>query len=142
MQCSIAQIFKANGTNDFCYNFCYKETKNPLKSRSNSCSKAEKQKFEAKTVIKYSSLETVCDLCLQRLSYKSTEKLNFFEKTKIENPILLLKTDIPKSHNRLRITTKSNELSFKNLRRPIGPVNNETTSRAHKKNKIIKKTKL
>ena len=46
-----------------------------MKSRSNNCNKAEKQIFESKSVIKHSSLETVCDLCLQRLSYKSTEKL-------------------------------------------------------------------
>ena len=47
-----------------------------MKSRRNGCNKAEKQMFEAKNVKKsiYSSLETGCDLCLQRLSYKSTEK--------------------------------------------------------------------
>ena len=45
-----------------------------MKSR-NSSNKAKKQIFEAKFVIilNCSSLETVCDLCVQRLSYKSTE---------------------------------------------------------------------
>ena len=55
-----------------------------IKSRSNSSNKAEKQMFEAKTVINYSSLKTSCDLCLQRLSYKSTEKV--LKKTKLKNP--------------------------------------------------------
>ena len=36
-----------------------------MKSR-NSSNKAEKQMFEAKFVTNYSSLETGCDLCLQR----------------------------------------------------------------------------
>ena len=55
-----------------------------MKSRSNSCNKAEKQKFEATTVINYSSLETGCALCLQRLSSKSIEKL--FLKDKAQKP--------------------------------------------------------
>ena len=37
-----------------------------MKSRSNNSNKTEKQMFEAKTVIIYNSLETGCDLCLQR----------------------------------------------------------------------------
>ena len=37
-----------------------------MNSRNNS-NQAEKQMFGAKTVINYSSLETGCDLCLQRL---------------------------------------------------------------------------
>ena len=60
--------------------------------RSNSSSKAGKQIIEVKA-----SLETGCALCLQKLSYKSTEKLikkdearkpklifvnNFFQKSK------------------------------------------------------------
>ena len=55
-----------------------------MKSRSNHSTKAEKQIFEAETVINYSSLKTSCDLCLQRLSYKSIEKL--FEKYKAQKP--------------------------------------------------------
>ena len=43
--------------------------------------------FETKTVINYSSLETLCDLCLQRLSYKSTEKL--FKKDKAQKPKII-----------------------------------------------------
>ena len=46
-----------------------------MKSHSNNSNKAEKQTFENKTVINYSSRETGCDLCLQRQSYKSPEKL-------------------------------------------------------------------
>ena len=46
-----------------------------MKPRSNSSNKAKKQVFEAKIAISYSSLETSCDLCLKRLSNKSTEKL-------------------------------------------------------------------
>ena len=76
-----------------------------MKSRSNNCNKAEKQMFEAKTVIKYSSLETGFDLCLQRLSYKSTEK-RLITRKKLKNLKLFVKTDILKSHNRLRITKK------------------------------------
>ena len=45
-----------------------------MKSRSNSSNKDEKKAFEAKIDIKNFSLETCCGLCLQRLSYKSTEK--------------------------------------------------------------------
>ena len=46
-----------------------------MKSRSNNSNKAENQMFEAKTVINYRSLETGCDLRLQKLSYKSIERL-------------------------------------------------------------------
>ena len=47
-----------------------------MNSRSNSCKKkAKKDTFEAKKIIYYSSLETGCDLCLQRMSYKSAKKL-------------------------------------------------------------------
>ena len=46
-----------------------------------------KKKFQGEIVLRvnYSSLETVCDLCLQRLSYKPTEKLikKTIPKTKI-----------------------------------------------------------
>ena len=76
-----------------------------MKPRSNSSNKAKKQVFEDKIAINYSSLETSCDLCLKRLSYKSTEKL-FKKKTKLKNPNLILKTDIFRGHNRLRITAK------------------------------------
>ena len=50
----------------------------------NDSNKAKQLMFEAKTVIDYRSLETGCDLCLQRLSYKSTEKL--FQKDKAQKP--------------------------------------------------------
>ena len=53
MQCSMAESFKANGTIGYCYNLT--RTQNVLKFK----------------II----METVCDLCLQRMSYKSTEKL-------------------------------------------------------------------
>ena len=67
--------------------------------------------FEAKIVINYSSLETGCDLCLQRLRYKSAEKL--FKKDEAQKKTnLFLRTDIFKNQNRLRIRTKSNGLSF------------------------------
>ena len=59
-----------------------------MKSRSNHSNKAEKPMFEAETVINYSSLKTGCDLCLQRLSYKSIEKL--FEKYKTQKPKIIL----------------------------------------------------
>ena len=59
-----------------------------MKSRSNSINNAEKQLFESETVIKYSLLEMVCDLCLQRLSYKSTEKL--FKKNKAQKPKIII----------------------------------------------------
>ena len=53
-----------------------------MKSCGYNSNKAEKQMFEAKTVKRCSSLETGCDLCLQRLSYKSIEKL--FKKYKAQ----------------------------------------------------------
>ena len=81
-----------------------------MKSPSNNSNKAEMQIFETKSVIIYSSLETGCDLCLRRLSNKSTEKL--IKKDEAQKPKLFLKTDIFKSHNRLRTTTKSNGLSL------------------------------
>ena len=110
-----------------------------MKSRSN---KAEKKMSEAKTVINYRSLETGCDLCLQRLSYKSSE--NYLKKTKLKDPKLFLKTDIFNSQNTLKITTKSNGSQLEateatetnklqHLRKPIGSVNNETKWRAQKK---------
>ena len=49
-------------------------------------------------------METGCDLC-----YKSAGKLI---KKDVKNRNLTLKTNIFKSHNRLRITTKSDGLSF------------------------------
>ena len=51
-----------------------------MRTRSNSSDKAEKQKFEAKTVIIYSSLETGSDLCLQGLSYKKQSTKKLFKK--------------------------------------------------------------
>ena len=55
---------------------------------------------------------TGCDLYLQRLSYKLTEKL--FEKmTKLKNPNLFLKANIFKNQNRRQISTNSNELIAK-----------------------------
>ena len=84
-------------------------------SCSKSSNKAGKQIIEIKTVINYSSLETGCKLCLQRLSYKSTQKV--YKKDK---------------------TQKQRCLKFQHLRKPI---NNETNSRAHK-NKFIKKPKF
>ena len=47
-------------------------------SRSNNSNKTKKQIFEAKVFksFSYCSLETGCDLCPQRLIYKSNEKLN------------------------------------------------------------------
>ena len=57
---------------------------------------------KAKTVmeINYSSLETGRELCLQRLSYKMTEKL--FKKDEAQKPIKFLKTNIFKSHYKLQ----------------------------------------
>ena len=61
-QCLVAQNFKPNGINNYCYNL--KRNQKPLelykyikiylfmKSRCNSSNKAEKKMFEAKTVIK------------------------------------------------------------------------------------------
>ena len=46
-----------------------------MKSRSNSNNKAEKQMFEYKAVEKNKLLLSGNRLCLQRLSYKSTEEL-------------------------------------------------------------------
>ena len=54
-----------------------------MKSRSNNSNKAKKQLSEANTVINYSSLEKGCDLCVQRLSYKSIE--NYIKKFKAQN---------------------------------------------------------
>ena len=50
-----------------------------MKSCSNSSNKAVKQTVETKTVIDFSTLETVCDLSIQRRRYKMTEK-RFFKK--------------------------------------------------------------
>ena len=75
-----------------------------MKFRSNNIEKAEKQMLEAKTILNYSSLETGCDLCLQRLSCKSIEKL--LKKYKAQNPKLFQKTNIFKRHHRLKITIK------------------------------------
>ena len=63
-----------------------------MKSRSNRSNRAGKQMFEAKTVKKYSSLETGCNLCLQRLSNKSTEEL--FKKDEAQKPKFIFENDI------------------------------------------------
>ena len=59
-----------------------------MKFRSSNSNKVEKQMFESKTVLNYSSLETVCYLYLQRLSYKSIEKL--LKKYKAQKPKIIL----------------------------------------------------
>ena len=59
-----------------------------MKSRSNNSNKAEQKKFEAETVMNHSSLEMGLDMCLQRLSYKSTEKL--FKKNNAQKPKIIL----------------------------------------------------
>ena len=46
-----------------------------MKSCINSSNKAENQMFETNIVTNCSPLETGCDMCLLRLSYKSAEKL-------------------------------------------------------------------
>ena len=131
IQCLIAQHFKAYGINDYCYNFKRNQKsfkihkfKNLMKCFMKSCSKsinkATKQMFEAKNVINYSSLETVCVLCLPRLSYKSTEKL--FKKDEEQKSKRILKRNIFKSQKRLRITTKN-----------VINVINETKPQARKK---------
>ena len=51
-----------------------------------------------------------CDLCLQRLSYKLTEK-NFKKMTMHKNPNMFLKTNKFKSHKRLKISTDSDALN-------------------------------
>ena len=59
-------------------------------------------------------MESDCDLCLQKLSYQPIEKI--FKKDEAQNTNLLLKTKIFKSHNRVKVTTKSDGLSFNNSR--------------------------
>ena len=76
-----------------------------MRFHSNSSNKDGKQIVEAKVFIIFSSLETGCDLCLQRLSNKSTEKL--LKKTKLKNPNLFWKSNYFIKYNRLKITTKS-----------------------------------
>ena len=76
-----------------------------MRPRSNSSNKAGKRIIEAKTVRNYSSPEMGCDLCLLRLSYKSTEKL--FKKAETKKPKFVFENNFFKSHNKLMITTKS-----------------------------------
>ena len=74
----------------------------------------------------------ISDYCYNlRLNYKLTEKV--FKKDEAQKLKIILKSKISKNYNRFRITTKSDGLSFKTSGSPIGPVNNETKSRAHKK---------
>ena len=105
-----------------------------MKSLCNNCDKAEKQLFEAKTVINYSSLGTGCDLCLQRVSYKSAK--NYLKMTKLKNPNLFLKTDNFKIHNILRITTNSNGSNISTKYQ-----HHMTLSNGPTKNKFINKPK-
>ena len=92
-----------------------KNLKHFMKCRRNSINKVEKQMFEAKIFIKkkYSPVKTGCDLCLQRLIKKPTKKL-FKNMTRLKNPNMFLKTNIFKSHNRLKISTKSDGLDCDN----------------------------
>ena len=111
-----------------------------MKSRSNNSNKTEKKMFDAKTVINNSSLETGCDLCLQRLSHKSTEKLNKkTQSSKTQN--YFWKQTFSKITTDLGLQQKQ-RIKFQHLRKPVGPVSHETKSRAHKKSIFIKKTKL
>ena len=92
-----------------------------MKSRSKSSNKAEKQMFEAETVTEIinSSLETGHVLCLQTVSYKPTQKL-FKRMTKLKNQIMLLKANIFKSDNRLKISTTSDKLRCDKLGSQFG----------------------
>ena len=62
-----------------------------MKSGSISGHRAGKQMFETKIFKNFSSLETGCELCLQRLSYKSTEKL--FEEDKAQKPKFIFENE-------------------------------------------------
>ena len=74
-------------------------------------------------------METCCDLCLQRLSYKSTKK-RFKKMMKLKNQNIFLKTNIFKFYNRLKISTDSVELGCDT---PDAPdVNKENKSRPYK----------
>ena len=85
-----------------------------LKSRSNSSSKAEKQKaqilnLKLVNIRNFSSLENSCDLSLQKLSYKSTEINSKI--AKLEKRNMLMKTNIFKKHNRYKVLIKKDETS-------------------------------
>ena len=45
---------------------------------------------------------------------------------------MFLKTNISKSYNGLKISKKQQRMKLEYLRKPIGPVHNETKSRPHK----------
>ena len=84
--------------------------------------------FEAKTIIKYSSLETGCDLCLQRLSYKSIE--NYLKKYKAQKPKFILENSFFQNSQQSHHYSKK-RFEFQNIRKPIEAVNNEINSQAH-----------
>ena len=72
----------------------YIKIKHFLKSRSNSCNKAENKCLKLKLFygLRYSSLETVCDLCLKTLTYKSTEEL--FKKDEAQKPKFIFENNL------------------------------------------------
>ena len=111
-----------------------------MKSRSNNSNKAEKKMFEAKTVINYISLETGCDLCLQRLSYNLTGKI--FKKNKAQKPKIIFENRYFQKPQQTKDYNKKRRFTFQHPRKPIGPVFNKIKSRAHKKKQIQKKPKL
>ena len=76
-----------------------------MRSGSSSSNKARKQINDAKTVIIISSMETGCYLCLQRLSYKSTEKL--FKKDLAQKPKFIFKNIFFKAKIELRLQHKA-----------------------------------
>ena len=81
-----------------------------MKSRNNNINKAQKQMFEVKSVISYSLLETGCDLCLQRLSYKPIEKILKIQSSKTQN--YSRKQTFSKITLDLRLQQKAGGLSF------------------------------
>ena len=89
-----------------------------------------------KPLITKKSMETVCDLCLQRLSCKSTEKL--FKNDEAQKPKFIFEKNF-KSHKRLRITTKNGGLIFNTSKSQLGllimRLSQEPTNKTHKEAK-------
>ena len=97
------------------------------------------QKFQANGTNSYYYNFKKTKICYKRATIWPK---NYLKKIKLKNPKLFLKTDIFKSHNRLRITTKSNDLQFNTSGSQLDWLLIKLSHELTKNNKFKKKPKF
>ena len=98
-----------------------------MKSRSNSSNIVEKQRFKdyRDWITVYWNWIVTCVYT----DWATNWPKNQLKMTKSKNPIMVLKTNVFKSHNRLQKDFKKQQrIKLQYPKKPIGPVYNETKS--------------